>query len=83
MSQFYKTLQKYLHSTGSDLNPYRNLVQFSVPSRCPEPTFIRTKQDETEPNGHSEMSRNQVVKDYQVIKKMEAGGIAPPSEVIQ
>ena len=52
--QDIKTLQKYLHSTGSDLSPFRNLVQFAVPSGCPEVTTKRTKWGETKVYGQNE-----------------------------
>ncbi len=54
-----ETLQKYLHSTGIDLVPERNRVQFAVRIRCYNLTPIRTKQDKTGQNGQNEMTQNQ------------------------
>src|SRR5262249_35961850 len=53
-----KTLQKYLHSTGSDLVAYRNAVQFAVPSGCPEIKSKRTKIGEVKLYGQNEKSTN-------------------------
>lgn len=41
--QDIKTLQKYLHSTGTDLQPIRNAVEFAVPKWCPKSEIVRTK----------------------------------------
>ncbi len=53
-----KTLQKYLHSTGSDLMPYRNSVQFLVPSQCHEASKKRTNWDKMDFDGQSEKYSN-------------------------
>jgi len=56
--QDIKTLQKYLHSTGSDLVQFRNTVQFAVPSGCHETTFKRTNWGEMKVYGRTEKSVN-------------------------
>jgi len=52
------TLQKYLHSTGSDLLPYRNAVQFGVPWECRGSVTKRTKWGETRLYEQSEENLN-------------------------
>lgn len=66
--QDIKTLQKYLHSTGSDLSPFRNLVQFSVPSGCPDTTIRRTNWGEVRVHGQNEKTR-QMLEDQELAKK--------------
>ena len=68
--QDIKTLQKYLHSTGSDLVPFRNAVQFTVPSECPEVTPKRTKWGEVRVYGQSENAEFQRVMKSRIFTKV-------------
>lgn len=85
------TLQKYLHSTGSDLLPYRNVVQFGVPVECRGSAVERTKWDEISLYRQNEKEQN-LFKYSDVIaflgklkmyRNMEAPGIEPGSERFQ
>lgn len=78
--QDIKTLQKYLHSTGSDLIPFRNAVQFAVPAGCPEVTSKRTKWGEMTCYGQNEKAENHIVMKSRLVTKVEAPGIEPGSE---
>jgi integrase/recombinase XerD len=75
--QHISTLQKYLHSTGSDLIEYRNNIQFEVPVRCPTPTSIRTKRGEM---GLPEQDGNEIFQQLRKIKELQMcrGGESNP-----
>ncbi len=64
-----QTLQKYVHSTGVDLVPERNRVQFAVPYRCPDVTTKRTKWGEVRLIGQNETPENQAVTKTAVISR--------------
>lgn len=76
--QDIKTLQKYLHSTGSDLSPFRNLVQFAVPYGCPEVTTKQTNWGEVRLYGRNE-KLEKGLEDQEIGKKLGSSAIWPKS----
>ena len=72
-----------LHSTGSNLLPYRNMVQFAVSSGCHEVGFKRTNWGEMKLYGQTEESKKipqdkdlmGLLEKYAKMKKVELAGI--------